>query len=66
MSRNRRIYKEPDLSPVGWYIASYVVRFVYLDEDDNERFDKEFLTWENTILVKGRNPGLIKNVIDNC
>src|SRR5690606_34314622 len=39
-------------SPVGWYIASYLIRFTELDDKDNNDHEKRFLSWENTIIVK--------------
>lgn len=39
-------------SPVGWYVASYVLRFVELDRDDKDDLDGRFVTWENTIIIK--------------
>jgi len=39
-------------SPVGWYVATYVLRFVELAEPGNDDPENRFLTWENTILVK--------------
>jgi hypothetical protein len=40
-------------SPFGWWIASYIERFEYEDEDKtnlNRRCD----AWENTIIIKAR------------
>jgi len=39
-------------SPVGWYVATYVLRFVELSEPGNDDPDRKFQSWENTILVK--------------
>ena len=39
------------ISPVGWYVATYVLRFVELAQERNEELAKRFLTRENTILV---------------
>lgn len=44
-----------NVSPVGWYVATYVLRFVELDMPGNDDPDKRFLTWENTILVRAAN-----------
>jgi hypothetical protein len=41
-----------NISPVGWYVATYVLRFVELSESGNDDPERKFLTWENTILVK--------------
>ena len=42
-------------SPVGWYVASYIQRFIVLGEK-NDDGNRRFLTWENTILVKAKGP----------
>ena len=44
-----------DISPVGWYIATYILRFVELNENWNGDPDERHLTWENTILVEAAN-----------
>jgi hypothetical protein len=43
---------DKNVSPVGWYVASYLLRFVELDRADKEEPDARFLTWENTIIVR--------------
>ncbi len=43
---------DSDISPVGWYVATYQLRFIELAQPGNEDLDRRFLTWENTILVK--------------
>jgi len=40
-------------SPFGWWIASYLERFEYYDED-KKNLDRRCLAWENTVLVKAR------------
>lgn len=40
------------LSPVGWYVGSYLLRFIELDAQDNEDPDAAFPVWENTVIVK--------------
>ena len=39
-------------SPVGWYIGTYLVRFVELDDGHNDDPEARFLAWENTIIVR--------------
>jgi len=39
-------------SPVGWYVATYILRFIDFSDPDNAAPNKRFQTWENTILVK--------------
>lgn len=41
-----------DTSPVGWYVGSYLVRFIELNATGNDDADGEFLAWENTVLVR--------------
>lgn len=41
-----------NVSPVGWYISSYIIRFIELNSNDNEDLEKRFLAWENTILIQ--------------
>ncbi|MDY0746372.1 DUF4288 domain-containing protein [Paucibacter sp. R3-3] len=53
MARTRS--KQSNHSPVGWYVATYVHRFVVLDED-NEDMSRRYTTWKNTILVKAESP----------
>ena len=43
---------DKNISPVGWYVASYLIRFIELEEEENEDPEKEFTAWENTIIVK--------------
>jgi hypothetical protein len=44
-----------DNSPVGWYVGSYLLRFVELNETGNDDPDASFLVWENTIIVEADN-----------
>lgn len=46
---------DKNLSPVGWYVASYLLRFVELNQMDIEDPEAKFLSWENTVLIKARN-----------
>jgi hypothetical protein len=41
-----------NISPVGWYVASYLIRFIELNNQDNDNLEKRFLSWENTIIIK--------------
>jgi hypothetical protein len=41
-----------NISPVGWYLGSYVLRFVELQDPKREEPEAKFLTWQNTVLVK--------------
>jgi hypothetical protein len=41
-----------NISPVGWYVGSYLLRFIEIAQDGHDDPEKKFLTWENTVLVK--------------
>jgi hypothetical protein len=42
-------------SPVGWYVASYIIRFIELDEPGNDDPESRFDAWENTIILRAFN-----------
>ena len=44
-----------NISPVGWYVGSYLIRFVELLAEGNNDPEKKFLSWENTVIVKASN-----------
>ncbi|KHD11348.1 hypothetical protein PN36_20445 [Candidatus Thiomargarita nelsonii] len=46
---------DKNISPVGWYVGSYLIRFIELESQDNDDLEKKFLSWENTIIVKASN-----------
>ena len=41
-----------NIAPYGWYVGSYLSRFIALAEDGNDDPERRFLTWENTVLVR--------------
>lgn len=41
-----------NVSPVGWYVASYLLRFVVLGAEGNDDPERRFLSWENTVIVE--------------
>ena len=43
---------DKSVSPVGWYVATYILRFVELDRRDKDDPDARYITWENTTIVK--------------
>ncbi len=43
---------DKNISPVGWYVASYLIRFIELEEDGNDDPEKRFSAWENTIIIQ--------------
>jgi Domain of unknown function (DUF4288) len=44
----------PDISPVGWYVGTYQLRFVEIHDKRNNDPKRRFLTWENTALIKAK------------
>jgi hypothetical protein len=46
---------DPNLSPVGWYVASYLLRFVVPGEPRDDDPEQRFVVWENTIVVQAEN-----------
>ena len=45
---------DKNISPVGWYVGSYLLRFIELDSEGNDDEDNRFLSWHNTILVRAK------------
>lgn len=45
---------DPNISPVGWYVGSYLIRFIEVQDKQNADSESEFLSWENTVLVKAK------------
>jgi hypothetical protein len=43
---------DPNHSSVGWYIGSYLLRFVVLGEARNDDPERKFSVWENTVVVQ--------------
>jgi Domain of unknown function (DUF4288) len=41
-------------SPHGWWIASYIERFEF-DDEDAANLQRRCLAWENTILIQAKN-----------
>ena len=46
-----------NISPVGWYIGSYLSRFIELEATTNDDLEARFPTWENTVIVKAKSLG---------
>lgn len=46
---------DKNISPVGWYVGSYLIRFIQLNDEGNEDLENRFITWENTVIVKASN-----------
>lgn len=43
---------DKNISPVGWYVGTYLIRFIESDVDRNNDLEKRFYSWENTVIVK--------------
>jgi Domain of unknown function (DUF4288) len=52
---NRGKMWDRNKSPVGWYVASLLMRFEWYDEDQ-DNLDRQSLAWENQILIKADMP----------
>lgn len=39
-------------SHVGWYIGSFLIRFIEIDDKNNQDPERRFLAWENVVLIK--------------
>ena len=48
----KHVAYDKNISPVGWYLVSCLLRFVDRRDKDNDNDEKRFLSWENTLLVK--------------
>ena len=46
---------DKNISPVEWYIATYLIRFVELENESNQNLEERFLSWENTVILKAKN-----------
>ncbi|BFM12681.1 hypothetical protein R50072_28340 [Simiduia litorea] len=43
---------DKNISPVGWYIGTYLSRFIEIEDKQNDDPEARFATWENTVIVK--------------
>ena len=43
---------DKNISPVDWYVASYLIRFTEINDPNNENPEERFISWENTIIVR--------------
>jgi hypothetical protein len=48
---------DKNLSPVNWYLVSYLLRFIELDDPRKDDDEARFMSWENTILVNATSLG---------
>jgi Domain of unknown function (DUF4288) len=44
-------------APLGWYVGSYLLRFVEVADKRKDSPKRRFLCWENTVIVKARDIG---------
>lgn len=47
--------RDKNISPVGLYIGSYLIRFIEINDKGNFDPEKRFLSWENTVIVTAKN-----------
>lgn len=45
---------DKNVSPVGWYYGSYLLRFVEMDDTRRDDPERRFVSWENTVIVKAK------------
>ena len=45
---------DKNVSPVGWYLGTYLLRFVELDDPRRTDQEHRFTSWENTVLVQAK------------
>ena len=45
---------DKNVSPVGWYVGTYLLRFIEIADKKNNELEERFLSWENTIIVKAK------------
>ncbi len=43
---------DKNISPVGWYIGTYLSRFIEIEKECNDDPDERFESWENTVIVQ--------------
>jgi hypothetical protein len=52
MSEGNTSGPSSEVSPVGWYVGSYLLRFIELNESGNDDLASSFYAWENTVIVR--------------
>ena len=43
---------DKNISPVGWYVGTYIIRFIELNKECNDDLEKRFIAWENTRIIQ--------------
>lgn len=46
------VIMDKNISPVGWYVGTYLARFIEIEDEQNADPEARFATWENTVIVK--------------
>ncbi len=46
------IIMDNSISSSGWYIGTYLARFIKIKDQSNDDPEARFATWENTVIVK--------------
>ena len=52
-------------SPVGWYVGSYLLRFVELEDENKDDPEARFISWENTVLVQAKSIEAAVNKVEH-
>ena len=45
---------DKNISPVDWYLGSYLLRLVEVNDPKRDDSEKKFPSWENTVLVRAK------------
>ena len=45
---------DQNLSPVDWYVGTYLSRFIEIEDELNDDSEARFSSWENTVIVKAK------------
>jgi hypothetical protein len=56
---------DKNISPVGWYVGSYLARFIEIADQSNDDPERKFATWENTVIVSASNLDEAYDKIEN-
>ena len=49
---NTSVIIDKNISSVGWYIGTYLARFIEIKDEFNDNPEARFATWENTVFIK--------------
>jgi hypothetical protein len=52
--RDNVVDYDKNLSPVGWYLGRYLLRFMELNDPQRNEPERKFFSWENTVLVRAK------------